>query len=135
MLLRSVANVDTPHARELGRQLEAPDSHLRMDTALVELEENKKISERLEIESPVKGRSVATNSSHKKSAKENGGESSHLATIFVSCIPRRPRGDGQEQSLQGQMNHSQQMHPQGQYSSFQTQADHSQAMPQMQQAS
>jgi hypothetical protein len=37
--------------------------------------------------------------------------------------------------LQGQANHSQQMHPQGQCSSFQTQAEYSQAMPQMQQAS
>jgi hypothetical protein len=37
--------------------------------------------------------------------------------------------------LQGQANHSQQMHSQGQYSNFQTQADYSQAIPQMQQAS
>ncbi len=41
MFLRSVAKVDTPHARELGRQLEAQDSRLRMETVLVELEENK----------------------------------------------------------------------------------------------
>ncbi len=51
-----VAKVDTPHARELGRQqqvqLEAPDSRLHMETVLVELEENQKQLERLEIESP-----------------------------------------------------------------------------------
>jgi hypothetical protein len=59
-----VAKVDTPHAWELGRQLEAPDSRLRMKTALVELEENQKI-----LESPAKGKSEAANSSDKKSAK------------------------------------------------------------------
>ncbi len=49
--------IDTLHARELGRQLEAPDSRLRMETGLVALEENQKILERLEIEveSPAKG--------------------------------------------------------------------------------
>ncbi len=70
MLLRSVAKVDTPHARELGRQLEAPDSRLRMETVLVEFEENQKILELLEIESPAKGISGAANSSDKKSAKQ-----------------------------------------------------------------
>jgi hypothetical protein len=55
MLLRSVAKVDSLHSRELGRQLEAPDSHLHMETVLAELEENQKILERLEIESPAKG--------------------------------------------------------------------------------
>ncbi len=62
MLLRSVAKVDSLHARELGRQLEAPDSRLRslrMETVLVELEENQKILERLEIELPAKGKSGA----------------------------------------------------------------------------
>ena len=70
MLLRSVAKVDSLHARELGRQLEAPDSRLRMETVLVELEENQKILERLEIESPAKSKSGAANSSDKKSAKQ-----------------------------------------------------------------
>ncbi len=49
-----MAKVTTPHARESGRQLEAPDSRLRMETVLVELEENQKILEHLEIESPAK---------------------------------------------------------------------------------
>ncbi len=70
MLLRSVAKVDTPHAHELGRQLEAPDSRLRMEIVLVELEENQEILERLEIESPAKGKSDAANSSDQKSAKQ-----------------------------------------------------------------
>jgi hypothetical protein len=69
MLLRSVAKVDTPHARKLGRQLEAPDSRLRMETVLVELENNQKILERLEIESPAKDKSGAANSFDKKSAE------------------------------------------------------------------
>ena len=58
MLLRSVAKVDTSHAREMARQLEAPDSRLRIETVLVELEENQKILERLEIESPAKGKFI-----------------------------------------------------------------------------
>jgi hypothetical protein len=70
MLLRSVAKVDIPHDWELGRQLEAPDSRLRMETVLVVLEENQKILERLEIESPAKDKSGAANSSDKKSAKQ-----------------------------------------------------------------
>jgi hypothetical protein len=75
MLLRSVAKVDSLHARELGRQLEAPNSRLSMKTVLVELEENQKILERLEIESPAKGnlKSGAANSSDKKSAKQMVG--------------------------------------------------------------
>jgi hypothetical protein len=48
MILRSVARVDTSHAREMRRQLEASDSRLRMDTVLVELEDNQKILESLE---------------------------------------------------------------------------------------
>ncbi len=70
MLLRSVAKVDTAHAREWGRQLEAPDSRLHMETVLVELEENQKQLERLEIESPAKGESGEAKSSDKKSAKQ-----------------------------------------------------------------
>jgi hypothetical protein len=70
MLLRLVEKVDTPHERESGRQLEAPDSRLRMETVLVELEENQEILERLEIELPATGKSGAANSSDKKSAKQ-----------------------------------------------------------------
>ncbi len=70
MLLRSVAEVDTPHARESGRHFEAPISRLRMETVLVELEENQKILERLEIDSPTKGKSGAANSSDKKREKQ-----------------------------------------------------------------
>ncbi len=37
------------------------------------------------------------------------------STSYQSQTPRRPRGDRQGQGLQGQANHSQQMHPQGQW--------------------
>jgi hypothetical protein len=70
MLLRSVAKVDTPHAGVLGRQLEAPDSRLRMETVLVELEENQKILERFVIKSPAKFKSDTANSSDKKNTKQ-----------------------------------------------------------------
>jgi hypothetical protein len=65
-----VAKVDIPHTQELGRQLEALDFRLRMETVFVELEENQKVLERLEIKSPAKGKSGAANSSDKKSAKQ-----------------------------------------------------------------
>jgi hypothetical protein len=92
LLPRLVAKVDTPHAQELGRQLEAPDSRLRMETVLVELEENQKILECLEIEveSPAKGKSCAANSSDKKKCKTSGGESSHSSTIFVPSMWIKP---------------------------------------------
>jgi hypothetical protein len=54
----------------MRRQLEVPDSSLRRETVLVELEDNQKILESLEIESPAKGKSGAAHSSDKKSAKQ-----------------------------------------------------------------
>ena len=68
-LVRSVESFDTSHAREMRRQLAAPDSRPLMETVLVELEDNHKILECLEIKSPEKGRSDTANSSDKKSAK------------------------------------------------------------------
>ena len=53
----------------MRRPLEAQDSRFRMETVLVELEDNHKILECLEIKSPEKGRSDTANSSDKKSAK------------------------------------------------------------------
>ncbi len=49
-----MAKVDTAHAWEMRLQLEAPVSRLRMETVLVELEDNQKILESLEMKSPAK---------------------------------------------------------------------------------
>jgi hypothetical protein len=90
MLLRLVAKVDNPHDRESGRQPEAPDSRFCMETVLVELEENQKILERLEIELPATGKSGAASSSDKKSAKQMVAIlwriqvfSNHLRVLYV----------------------------------------------------